>query len=279
MELKVEPIAIPEKVKFNYEELRKELEAKCDEYASVVYTEEQIKMAKNDRATLNKLKDALKSEILSRKREYLIPFEDFETKMRTLVTMIDKPVKLIDESIKAFENKEKEAKNEEIKKFFESCERPEWLPYEKVFDISFLNKSVTMKKVQETILAKIDKVNNDLQMLSELPEFGFEATELYKTNLDVYGAINEGKRLAFIQQKKQESILAHAKAQEEAQKAQEAPKTTEPIQEPIEAETTPSTGAQWVAFEAYLTMDASIALKRFFEEHQIQFRPIQQKGE
>ena len=62
MELKTEDIKALEPVKFNYEELKKELTEKVENYKNLVYTEENINMAKKDRANLNKLKKAINDE-------------------------------------------------------------------------------------------------------------------------------------------------------------------------------------------------------------------------
>ena len=47
------------KIEWNYEELKKEIEARSAEYAASVYTDDSIKNAKADSAQLNKFKDAL----------------------------------------------------------------------------------------------------------------------------------------------------------------------------------------------------------------------------
>lgn len=46
MELKVNEIAIPQPITFNYQELKKELSAKVEEYKTIAYSEEQIAYAK-----------------------------------------------------------------------------------------------------------------------------------------------------------------------------------------------------------------------------------------
>ena len=62
MELKVNEYQLPEQILFNYEELKAELTEKVQHYETLVYTDDQIKEAKADRATLNKLKKALSDE-------------------------------------------------------------------------------------------------------------------------------------------------------------------------------------------------------------------------
>ena len=78
MELRVNDVAIPEKISFNYEELKAELTEKVAFYETLVYTDDQVKDAKADRATLNKLKKTLNDERIRREKEYMQPFNEFK---------------------------------------------------------------------------------------------------------------------------------------------------------------------------------------------------------
>ncbi|WNV59438.1 DUF1351 domain-containing protein [Oscillospiraceae bacterium NTUH-002-81] len=73
MELRVEEYQLPQKISFNFEELKAELQEKTQHYETMVYTDDQIKEAKADRANLNRLKKALNDERIRREKEYLAP--------------------------------------------------------------------------------------------------------------------------------------------------------------------------------------------------------------
>ena len=133
MELKINDYQLPEAIKWNYREIKQELEEKVSMYANLVYTDDQIKLAKADRAKLNKLKTALNDERIRREKEYLEPFNEFKAQVKDLVTIIDKPVALIDKQIKAYEEQKKEEKKVELEKIFEALEKPEWLKFEQLF--------------------------------------------------------------------------------------------------------------------------------------------------
>ena len=62
MKLDIKPYNPVEQILFNYEELRAEITQKTEIYKTLVYTDENIKSAKADKATLNKLKKALNDE-------------------------------------------------------------------------------------------------------------------------------------------------------------------------------------------------------------------------
>ena len=106
MELKINEVQLPEQITFNYEELKQELTEKVSMYETLVYTDEQIKEAKVDKASLNKLKKALNDERIRREKEYMKPFDDFKAKINEIIDIIDKPVALIDKQVKEYEIKQ-----------------------------------------------------------------------------------------------------------------------------------------------------------------------------
>ena len=292
MELKVNEYQLPDVIAFNYEEIKNELAERVHIYETVVYDDTQIKQAKADRADLNRFKKALNDERIRREKEYLKPFEDFKNKINELIKIVDKPCEIIDKQIKTYEEDQKAKKREEIKAFFEGLRSdeentpPDWLTFEQIFDDKWLNVSVKMSAIVVSIRDTIDRIKNDLVTLASLPNFGFEATEVYKSTLDINRAIQEGKRLEEIQRRKEEAermrAEAEAKAREELEQtaAQEevAPTACQPAdpvevweeEEPAAYEELPT----WVNFSALLTVNQAAMLKIFFEDHGIQFKAI-----
>lgn len=280
MELRVNEVAIPEQITFNYEELKQELTEKVSMYETLVYDDTQIKEAKADKANLNKLKKALNDERIRREKEYMKPFNLFKEQVNEIIGIIDKPIAVIDAQVKEYEEKEKGEKRQKIEAYWQGELRedittipPEWLKLEQIWDDRWLNKTVSIATAKEDIKKWLRTISEDLETLAAMPEFGFEATEVYKTTLDMNKALNEGRRLAEIQKRKQEQE-AQAKAQAEAEAAKaEEPKPEPPkpdfINPPVE-----EPPAKWVNFSALLTTQQALALKDFFEVNHIQFKPI-----
>lgn len=185
MELRINEVTTPEQITFNYDELKQELTEKMAFYETLVYTDEQVKDAKADRASLNKLKKALNDERLRQEREYMKPFDTFKAQINEIIGIIDKPVALIDKQMKDFEEKKKQEKTEVIKELHKSLGAQTFLTLEKIWDDKWLNSSTSMKSIETAIKEKIYQASNDLLTLSKLPEFGFEAAELYKETLDI----------------------------------------------------------------------------------------------
>ena len=277
MELKVDEIQLPDVIQFNYDELKRELTEKVQKYETLIYTEDQIKEAKADKANLNKLKKALNDERIKREREYMQPFNEFKAKINEIIAIIDKPVMIIDKQVKEFDEKRKADKRIEIGAYWETTEHPEWLTLAKLFDERWLNSGYSMRQIKDDINGWNNRIKTELDTLAKLPEFSYEATEEYKRTLDINLAIAEGQRLAEIQKRKAE---AEAKAAAEEMAAgyeagvNAADFMTPPTpEEQPEANAEPEAG-QWVKFAALLTVEHAQELKKFFNDRKIEFKAI-----
>ena len=278
MELRVKEYQLPEKISFNFEELKTELQERVTHYETLVYSDEQIQEAKKDRADLNKLKKALNDERIRREKEYMIPFNDFKAKVNEIISIIDKPIAVIDSQVKSYEEQKKQEKLENIQEYYNSIEEDDlkWLGFPAIYNEKWLNASVSMKSIQEEINARLEQIKNDLATLSNLPEFGFEATEVYKTSLDMNKAISEAQRMSQIQKAK-----ADAEAKKAEYEATQAAKLAEQVAEaeiekamnPPEAEIFESE-KQWISFAAFLTVEQAKELKQFFDDRQIEFKAV-----
>lgn len=255
---------------WNHTEIKNEVAEKVKHYANLVYTDDQIKDAKSDRATLNKFVKALEDKRKEIKKQCLEPYEKFEAQMKEIIAIVNEPIAMIDSQVKEYEELKKSEKLANIQAYFDEKNTYDFLKLDDIMNHKWLNASVSMKSVQEAIDERFLQVAKDIATLSTLPEFGFEVTEVYKTTLDVNKAINEAKRM---------SEIAKAKAEQEAQKQEEvAPKT--PIGQAIESierqafEQCQEQPKQWVSFSALLSTEDALALKDFFNSRNIQFKAI-----
>lgn len=299
-DLKVTPYDLPTRIDFNFEQLRQEIEEKAKSYSLCVYTEDTVKLAKEDRATLNRLKKALNDERIRREKEYNAPFMEFKAKINELIAIIDKPVEIIDAQVKSFEEAQRKAKADEIQRWYTqnraNIGAPVWLELRKIAKPQWANASVKLPAIYEEITQACAKIQADVETINALPGFSFEAMDVYTKSLDLAAAIAEGQRLADIQRRKAEAEAARKAAEEakkaaDALKAAESAKTTEVEQIPTEAQKTPPEAAQshteakeaqpaarWVAFEAYLTTEQAFELRDYLKNREIPFRSPK-KGE
>lgn len=289
MELKMNEYQLPEQILFNYEELKAELAEKVQHYETLVYTDDQIKEAKADRAALNKLKKALSDERIRREKEYMKPFDDFKSKINEIVAIIDKPVAVIDKQIREYEDKRRQEKLEEIKKLWSEMGVPDGLTLDKVFNDRMLNTSFNMKHVKQCFIDAIDRFNRDMAVLVNLPEYSFEAQQTYISSLDLSKAMNEANRLSRLAKQK-----AEYEAEQERLKAEEAKKAAQAVAPDVKEEPVSEMGKaisgierqayekvvsvaptkQWVTFQALLSTEDALALKEFFNSRNIEFKAV-----
>jgi hypothetical protein len=216
MEIRVESIQLPERIGFNYEELKKELTEKVSMYETMIYTDDQIKEAKADKANLNKLKKALNDERIRREKEYMQPFNDFKAKVNEIISIIDKPVAVIDKQVKEYEEKQKQDKRNKISEIYTNLcvETGLGVGLEQIWNDKWLNASVSLKSIQEEMTARFEQIAMDIKIINDLPEYSFEAKEMYERTLDVRSALAEANRLAEMTKRKaeQERLAAEAEA-------------------------------------------------------------------
>lgn len=281
MELNVKEVALPKKIDWNYEELKAEIAEKVKTYETMVYTDDQIKLAKSDKAKLNHLKKTLNDERIAREREYMKPFNEFKSQINEIISIIDKPVAIIDKQVKEYDQIKKREKAKKCLELFEELNRDyDWLDYSKVSNPKWTNASFTLKKVQEEIEGKLEQIENDLNTLSSLEAYSFEAIEEYKRSLDVGKAIAEGQRLVAIQKRKEEIERQKAeqeqkkKFEEQQQTDTEEDNSSEEYQGEIVKGKEAEPAAAWIKFEARLTIEQAEELKQFFDNRNIEFKAI-----
>ena len=112
MDIKVLDFQLPAEIDFNFEELKSGVLEKTQAFKNMVYSEDDIKAAKADRAELNRIKKSLNDKRLSCQKVYMAPFDVFKGKVDEIISIIDTAVKNVDEQVKAFEDKAKEEKEQ-----------------------------------------------------------------------------------------------------------------------------------------------------------------------
>lgn len=258
-------------IEWNYEELKTELSQKLEDYKGLVYTEEQMKEAKADRAKLNALATAIDSKRKEIKKQCLQPYEAFETQIKDLLALIKEPVALIDTQIKDFEEEKKKKKLEEVKELFEKLkteagEELKFISFEQVFEDKFLNASTSLKQVETVINNIFNSVKCNLKTIAELKDYTFKATEVYKETLNLNTALEKAKYMVDMAEKK--------KAEEEKREQEKSEEVKEVAQDPQEAEETADVKREWTKFEAYLSAEEAKMLASWLKLNNIKIRRV-----
>lgn len=277
MELRIEPVTMPEVIEFNFEELKEQVTKKVAMYKNLVYTDDQVKEAKADRAALNKFVKSLSDERIRVKKQCLKPYEEFESKINELTAIVNEPIQLIDKQVKEYEEKQKAEKLESIKELFATIGFQSFVKLENIFDQKWLNAGTSMKKIEDFMNEKKFQIGNDVLAINRLPEFSFEAMETYKQTLDLSKAIQEGQRLADIAKRKAEHEAELARQQAERKVVEQSADQKRDAEAPQQSDVVQvdqKQDKQWIRFAALLSTEDAIALKAFFTSQNIEFKAI-----
>ena len=262
-----------QEIKWNNEELKTAIVKKMEDYKGLVFTEETIADGKKDRADLNKLRGAIDNERKRIKKMCMEPYNKFEKEVKEVLGLVDEQINAIDVQIKEVEQIKKEEKRKAVRELFDSIGFQPFVTVDMIWDEKWLNASVSLSKVEGQMKEIMYKIGEEIGTIHSLPEFSFEAMEVYKKTLDLTQAIKKGKELAEIQKRKEEA--------ERLKKEQETVQESIPVAQPTTAPALNALAANeeepqrnWIGFRAYLSVEDALALKKFFEDRQIKFEAI-----
>ena len=216
-------------IQWNNEELKAEIAEKMRDYTGLVFTEDAIKDAKKDRAALNKLRTAFEDERKRIKRQCMAPYEQFETQVKELIALIDEPIRLIDAQIKEVEEQKKAQKRKDIEELFGSIGFQLFVTLDKIWDDKWLNATVPLSRIEEQMKSRMYQIGEDIAVIQKLPEFSFEAMEVYRKTMDLNKAIQEGQRLADIQKRKAAYEEEQRRKSEEEQRRRLEEENSRPV--------------------------------------------------
>jgi hypothetical protein len=268
--------ALPAEIGFNFEELKNELTERLHHYNTLVVTEDAIQEAKNDRANLRKLKDAIETHRKEVKKKYMTPYTIFESKVKELTALIDAPIAAIDGQVKSFEDQQRQQKLVEIEALYkEHVTEDLWdiIPLSRIFDQRWLNKSTTMKSVAEAVQTIAKRTEIDMKYLEAAvdPKHLTAVRAEYVKTLDLDKALDHRDRLmateAAFMQREQERATYQQPVEKPAPVAAQEPVVEEPQQEQIE-------NIYLLRLEFQLSMDQANKLKKFLVDNRINYRKI-----
>lgn len=209
-------------IEWNFEDLKTEITEKAGEYVNLVYTDDQIKEAKKDRATLNKFKTALNDKKKEVKKQVMDPYTTFEAQIKELISIVDKAVDNIDQQVKDYEQNLREEKRKKIEEIYQKSigDLDRTVPLEKIFKDSWLNVTTTLKSIREEITEVHDRVDKELKLINlDMSPFIFEMKEEYLKNFDFAAAMDVKQKLEETATKKA-AIAEQKKIEEEARQKQ-----------------------------------------------------------
>lgn len=299
-----------QRIDWNKAELEENVRSIVAAYQGLVYTEDTVSDAKNDRAALRKLLNEIEDRRKLVKKKCMEPYDVFESDLKDVTALIKEQISIIDGQVKEYENSVKEEKKARLQDVYAEVigELAEVLPFERVFEAQYLNVSFKESKAATEIQEKVQRVKSDLAAIDALDsKYKLNAKDVYVRTLDMSKAMAENARLI----KFEEQMEAEARA-EEAEKCrrQEAERiaaeraerekalveqqtqeerasesgydtpvpdktadvqSEEPAEKPAEKEVLPEEKKYKATFYAIGTFQQLKDLQEYMKEHNIQF--------
>ena len=210
---------------FNFEEIKTQLEAEMKIYKGMVFTEDSKKEAKETVANLRKLKKSVEDKRKEVKNSYMIPYTEFENKVKELNQLIDEPINFINTQVEEFEKKRLEEKRQLIRQIYAENigDMEEYLPLEKIYNPKWENATTNKKAIVDDIATHVMSVRTDMETIRSMSSsYEDKGIEAYKRTLSLNDAIqsirNYERQEAEIKAREEE-----AKKAAEQQKLEETP--------------------------------------------------------
>lgn len=202
-------------IQWNYSELKAQLSAALESYKGRVYTDDTVSVAKKDRATLNKLAQAIDAKRREMKAVYLKPYEEFETQAKELTEMVKLHSAEIDAQIKTFEKFRRKEKEAEIRAMYSAMigNLSALVPYERIQNPKWLNVTTSMASVSDEMGRSIDKIVDGLASIDKLnldADIAAQVKGVFLQRFDLAEAIAEKERI----EKQREELDRYRAAQE-----------------------------------------------------------------
>lgn len=183
-------------------------------YSNLVFNDNQVKEAKDERASINKIVKKVADYRKNIVSEFNKPVEEFVTIAKETENILKEASNCIDVQVKKYEEEEKEHKKTECENLFNEIigDLSELVSFEKVFDSRWLNKTTKMSEVESDIKTIVEKVNSGLKAIKELnSEFETELINTFLEDFDITRAIFKNTQL----KEQKEKIVKTSEAKEE----------------------------------------------------------------
>lgn len=192
-ELKFDVALSAGEIHTNADDMISQLSTVMQEYKDRPVTEETKKERKADVAYLRKLKKAVNDRRIAVKKDYMKPYDCFESEVKRLVATIDEPVSIIDGQLKELEEKRVKARCQEIEAVYTEIvgeELEDFIPLETIWNDKWTNATTKLKDVRGEIEEVAVKTGNDLSVIRSMnSEKTEEAVNLYMSCRDLGKAI------------------------------------------------------------------------------------------
>lgn len=224
----------PSVIQANFDALEERVRAVVADYEGAVYdlaSADAVREAKRDRSYLNGLKKEIEERRKAVKREYSKPLDAFEKRCKQITAIIDEAAGNIKAQLDRAEEERRARAYAKLQEHYEGFAEllAPVVPYERLHEPQWLNKTFGEVKAYEALEAKVSKLAGDWEMLKSQFEgepFYAEAERELFTTLDLGAALAAARKAA-----EENARIAELKAAMEPE-PEAAPEPVDPARQP-----------------------------------------------
>lgn len=152
-EIRFEVAPVSGAIQTNMDTVKEQLAVVVSQYEGLVFTEDSKTDAKKTVAELRKLRKDIDDRRKEVKKQWLVPYEQFEMEVKGLLVMVDRPIDQINGQVEAFEQKRLEERSAEIKAIYEEeiGDFGDFLPLHRIRDEKWNNVSTSAKAIRKAM--------------------------------------------------------------------------------------------------------------------------------
>ncbi len=263
----IEPIATITSVgtvTSNFKQLKNQAKSIKDYYSRIIFTEENMKEAKEEKATINKLVDKVKRYRIDTVKDFKKPIEEFEEDAKATEKLLNETSSFIQDQTNAYESSLKKEKQDQLSEYFNE--------YAESLKIDFINLeqaninvtlTASLKSLKEQVKSFVDDVEQGIKLINSQQQNNDRMLVRFKQTLNAPQSI-----ITVINEIKAEEETKSAR--EEAEKANQAILKSQPIKEepkPLEEPKEVIT----ITFKVVGTKEQLIDLREFMKVRGIKY--------
>lgn len=157
-----------------YEELKASAIKLADQIATLEVTEDNVKLSKKLLAEVNKRCKDLDDRRIKIKNAMLQPYQEFENQVKEIVGIVKEADALVREQVKGMEERERMEKERLIREIWNrrivQYSFKDFVPFLDFAKPKHVNKTTSIASVENEMVAFLEKVEQDLQVIYQLPE-------------------------------------------------------------------------------------------------------------
>ena len=172
----------------DYEEIKKLAEEDTEKYKNYIVTDKTLDSDIKKRAELRKIAKTIDTRRKEIEKDVSVPIKKFKEDCDYLKKLYEDSADLIDTQIKFFEEKQKVEKQKKCEEIYNQVisEFKEQLPFEKIFNPKWLNKTTKESEIQKEIETKVNNTRVALETIKSLKsEFELELVNTYFETMDI----------------------------------------------------------------------------------------------